>query len=201
MTTNEDYAHAFDDVLAIVFSRDGSYSDFRIPIRPRRKGKDKGLKEKIPAADAGKVINHNGHRYAIDLSSAFSLETWYPWTRYHWFYGIFTDRLVPRIFRIGVLFYREPTDALHGVEVPVRPLDRLTDLMQYIDDNEQSHKMPDWAILLNPSTVTTFAYSKVFKKAIKRNPFGLGTTARVWLIIVAVMVLLMFLLYQGGYFG
>jgi len=171
MTTNEDYAHAFDDVLAIVFSRDGSYSDFRIPIRPRRKGKDKGLKEKIPAADAGKVINHNGHRYAIDLSSAFSLETWYPWTRYHWFYGIFTDRLVPRIFRIGVLFYREPTDALHGVEVPVRPLDRL------------------------------IAYSKVFKKAIKRNPFGLGTTARVWLIIVAVMVLLMFLLYQGGYFG
>lgn len=193
------YAHAFDDLLLVILHADGTWHDYRIPLRPRKNVAD--VPVRTATEDGGKVIQHEGHRYLIDPKSAFSLQTWYPWSKYHWFYGIFIDRLVPKLVRVGVLFYREPSDPLHGVEIPVKPLDRLTDLSIYLDENEVQHPMPKWALLLNPATVSTFVASKVYKRAIKRNPFGMGVGVRTWVIVGVVLVILCVLLYQGGYFG
>src|SRR4030042_2232906 len=73
---------------------------------------------------AVKSFKVNGHAYAIDPEEARHLKGWRGKAK-DGFWAEFTD-IIPS--RIGILFYVEPTDPLHGVEIPVPPVDRVNEI-------------------------------------------------------------------------
>ena len=71
-----------------------------------------------------KAISYNNHKYGIDRNSVFTLHGWYPflkenrWNAWRQVYNMFYRYFIAT----GLLYYEEPEDPLHGVELPVPPM-------------------------------------------------------------------------------
>lgn len=70
-----------------------------------------------------KSIQCNGHKYAVERNSVFTLHGWYPWlTENRWNAWRQVYNMIYRWWNAcGLLYYEEPKDRLHGVEKAVPP--------------------------------------------------------------------------------
>ena len=70
------------------------------------------------------TISCHGHKYDIDRNSVFTLHGWYPflkenrWNAWRQVYNMFYRYFIAT----GLLYYEEPEDPLHGVELPIPPM-------------------------------------------------------------------------------
>jgi hypothetical protein len=129
-----------------------------------------------------KSIELNGHKYAIDPEEARRLKGWRGKAK-DGFWAEFVD-IVPS--RIGVLFYVEPTDPLHGVEIPIPPVDRVNEIdLERVD---------------SPAVYNAILNSPLYRRYQARLKFGAGTN---WLLVALVMIGLvgvLIVLAMSGYF-
>jgi hypothetical protein len=131
---------------------------------------------------AVKSFKVNGHAYAIDPEEARHLKGWRGKAK-DGFWAEFTD-IIPS--RIGILLYVEPTDPLHGVEIPVPPVDRVNEIdLQRVDSPAVYHAVLD---------------SPLYRRYQARLKFGSATN---WVLVLLVLLGLagvMLVLFMSGYF-
>jgi hypothetical protein len=70
------------------------------------------------------VMGQHEHNYCLNLDRAYRIR-WAPWKKLDfkkrfWFIYFFKELI--RSKKIGLLLFQEPTDPLHGVNVPVQPI-------------------------------------------------------------------------------
>ena len=129
-----------------------------------------------------KSFEVNGHQYAIDSEEARKLKGWRG-TAKDGFWAEFVD-IMPSY--IGVLFYVEPTDPLHGVELPIPPMDRINEIdLQRVDTPAVYHAVLD---------------SPLYRRYQAKLKFGAGTNWFLVLLVMVGLIGLLVILAMSGYF-
>ena len=127
-----------------------------------------------------KTLTVHGHKYAIDRNSVFTLHGWYSWLKENrWNAWRQVYNMVYRYFiPCGLLYYEEPEDPLHGVELPIPPM-------------MWSIKQEKWT----PALVQAVNLSKLEERYTKRLNFGnFKMDWKIMLIIGVVAVVLLLIL-------
>ena len=127
-----------------------------------------------------KTFPVNGHKYGVDRNFVFTLHGWYPWLKENrWNAWRQVWNMIYRYFiPTGLLYYEEPEDPLHGVELPIPPM--------------------TWSIMQEkwtPALVQAVNLSKLEERYTKRLNFGnFKMDWKVMLIIGVVAVVLLLVL-------
>ena len=172
----------FDQYAVMVLSRDGGYSFTKYRNRDWAKVKGRQL-----------IHKENGHRYALDRTKALNLKGWCPWYAYG-FFSCFIDQM-PYPKR-GLLLFREPADKLHGIEIAIQPLDRLENL-DITDKEAQAN--PDNPVM-SPRMYKVLAENTLVRDAVRSTPFGGFTNWKMTTLVLGGLMLVIILLWMGGYF-
>jgi hypothetical protein len=124
-------------------------------------------------------FQHHGHKYGFAPERAFKLKGWYPWMK-QGYWSTFAE--VVDWHKTGLLVYREPEDPLHGIEIPVPPMDRARPVT-----------------LQSPLLLHGIAQSPLYRNYQRRRKIGSSNTVlMIAIIALGIMVAVAIVIMTGG---
>jgi hypothetical protein len=126
-------------------------------------------------------IKWRGNSYVVRPRKAKRMQGWDPIRRKDFFSTIF-DRLP--YHRVGLFIFQEPD----GISpVPIESLDRISN--------------KPLLACQSPFIIRVFARSKLFQRWIKRTNFGSGVNLKFVAIMLLVILVVVLVLWFGGFYG